>query len=171
MRASLQGRRRAQSATGKHAARGNISGMSVTTHLADCTPAAVFAVLADGWLYPTWVVGASRARAVDADWPTPGASIHHSIGVWPLLINDKTVCTELVPDRLMVLRGRGWPLGEVTVRVELAEAAGGCDITLHEEPVRGPATLIPRLVLDPLLHARNRECLRRLAYLAEGGAR
>ena len=28
---------------------------------ADCSPEAVFAVLADGWLYPTWVVGAITA--------------------------------------------------------------------------------------------------------------
>ena len=29
---------------------------------------AVWAVLADGWQYATWVVGASRVRAVDAGW-------------------------------------------------------------------------------------------------------
>lgn len=145
--------------------------MSVTKHHAAAPPAAVFAVLADGWLYPTWVVGASRVRGVDAPWPAEGAAIHHSIGVWPLMINDKTVCTDVEIDRLMVLRARGWPLGEVTVRIELAAAAGGCDITMLEEPVAGPATLIPRVAVEPMLHARNRECLKRLAYLAEGHAR
>ena len=52
------------------------------------TPADVFAVLADGWLYPSWVVGASRVRGVDGTWPQPGSRIHHSVGVWPLLIDD-----------------------------------------------------------------------------------
>ena len=33
---------------------------------------AVWAVLADGWQYATWVVGASRVRAVDAGWPQGG---------------------------------------------------------------------------------------------------
>ena len=33
---------------------------------------AVWAVLADGWQYATWVVGASRVRAVDAGWPRAG---------------------------------------------------------------------------------------------------
>ena len=28
-------------------------------------PSAVWAVLADGWLYPVWVVGAARMREVD----------------------------------------------------------------------------------------------------------
>jgi len=145
--------------------------MSVTTHRAACSSADVFAVLSDGWLYGTWVVGASRVRDVDAAWPATQAAIHHSIGVWPLLINDRTVCTEVDAPRLMVLRGRGWPLGEVTVRIELADVGGGCEITLHEQPVAGPAKLIPAAVTDPMLHARNRECLRRLAYLAEGRAR
>jgi hypothetical protein len=71
----------------------------------------------------------------------------------------------------MVLRARGWPLGEASVRIEVAEVDGGCEITIREQPVRGPATLLPGPLVDPLLHARNRECLKRLAYLAEGGAR
>ena len=29
-----------------------------------CSPEDVFDVLADGWLFPTWVVGASRMRNV-----------------------------------------------------------------------------------------------------------
>jgi len=145
--------------------------MSVTTHTAACTSADVFAVLSDGWLYPTWVVGAARARKVDASWPAPGAAIHHSIGIWPAMINDSTVCTAVEPFHMMTLRGRGWPLGEVIVKIELADLGGECEITLSEEPIAGPAKLIPSVISDPMLHARNRECLRRLAYLAEGHAR
>src|SRR6478609_4162544 len=37
--------------------------MSVTVRRFDCTPEQVFAVLADPWVYPSWVVGASRLRA------------------------------------------------------------------------------------------------------------
>jgi hypothetical protein len=40
----------------------------------------VWNVLADGWTYPSWVVGAARMRAVGADWPTVGAELHHSLG-------------------------------------------------------------------------------------------
>ncbi len=29
-------------------------------------------MLSDGWLYASWVVGASRVRDVDPRWPSPG---------------------------------------------------------------------------------------------------
>ena len=64
---------------------------------ADCSPAAVFAVLADGWLYPTWVVGASRMRDVDDRWPEPGSRLHHSVGAWPALLDDITESLEWQP--------------------------------------------------------------------------
>ena len=35
-------------------------------------PAAVWNVLSDGWLFPVWVVGASRMREVDDHWPPSG---------------------------------------------------------------------------------------------------
>ena len=69
-----------------------------------CSPDAVFEVLADGWLYPGWVVGASRMRDVDAAWPAPGSELHHSVGVWPALIDDDTVSLEWNPPRRAVVR-------------------------------------------------------------------
>ena len=81
----------------------------------DATPEQVFAVLADGWLYPSWVVGASRIRGVHETWPGEGAELHHSFGVWPVLINDKTVLLEWDPPRRAVLRAHGWPIGEAQV--------------------------------------------------------
>ena len=38
------------------------------------TPDQVWEVLADGWLYPLWVVGATRMREVDDDWPAVGVA-------------------------------------------------------------------------------------------------
>ena len=46
--------------------------MSTNVRSMNCSPEDVFAVLADGWLFPTWVVGASRMRDVDAAWPEVG---------------------------------------------------------------------------------------------------
>ena len=83
--------------------------MSRNVRVLQCTPEDVFEVLGDGWLYPSWVVGASRMREVDETWPMAGAELHHSFGVWPALINDKTVVEEFIPSRLMVMRARGWP--------------------------------------------------------------
>ena len=57
--------------------------MSVNTRVINATPAQVWEVLSDGWLYPLWVVGATRMRDVDDTWPLTGAKLHHSVGVWP----------------------------------------------------------------------------------------
>jgi hypothetical protein len=64
--------------------------MTEVTRLVDAPPAEVFATLADGWTYPLWVVGAAHMRAVDPAFPAVGSKLHHSVGLWPLLIEDTT---------------------------------------------------------------------------------
>jgi len=132
-----------------------------------CPPAAVFRVLGQGWLYPVWVVGASRMRDVDATWPRAGARLHHSVGVWPALIDDTTTCVEWEPPHRMTMTARGWPAGEARVVIEVEPAPAGSVVRIHERAVRGPATLLPRALADPLLWWRNTETLRRLAFVAE----
>jgi uncharacterized protein YndB with AHSA1/START domain len=144
--------------------------VSRTSRLVRATPADVFAVLADGWLYPSWVVGASRVRAVDAAWPQPGSRIHHSVGVWPVLIDDDTEVEELVDQRLLVLKARAWPAGEARVRISTDVEGAHCRVTIEEDAVSGPGALIPAPARHGLLDVRNRETLARLAYLAEGNA-
>lgn len=136
------------------------------------TPEEVFAVLADGWLYPTWVVGASRMRQVDDTWPAAGARLHHSFGVWPALIDDETVLLEWQRGTRAVLEAKGWPLG--TARVVLSvetDGAGGSLLTLVEDASRGPGRLLPKPIRQALMLKRNTETLRRLAFLAEGQSR
>ena len=53
--------------------------MTVTRDIA-ATRERVWEVLANGWTYSGWVVGNSRIRAVDSNWPAPGTRILHSIG-------------------------------------------------------------------------------------------
>ncbi len=137
----------------------------------DATPEQVFAVLADGWLYPSWVVGASRIRGVHDTWPAEGAELHHSFGVWPILINDKTVLLEWDPPRRAVLRAHGWPIGEAQVTIDVKPRGDGSVVRIHEDAAEGPGRLIPPFLRDPILRIRNTETLRRLAYLAEGRAR
>ncbi len=43
--------------------------MSTNSRVVEATPEQVWSILADGWLYPLWVVGASRMRQVDDHWP------------------------------------------------------------------------------------------------------
>ena len=132
------------------------------------SPQDVWAVLADGWLYPTWVVGASRIRSVDAEWPQKGARLHHSFGIWPAVIDDVSeVLVAEQPDR-MVLRAKGWPVGEATVELRIDAWGTGSMITITEDATKGPGTLIPKPARQALLAVRNRETLRRLTFLAEG---
>jgi uncharacterized protein YndB with AHSA1/START domain len=137
----------------------------------DATPDEVWQVLADGWLYPLWVVGATRMRAVDKDWPTVGSRIHHSVGVWPLVVNDETRVLELGPGRRLVLRASAWPVaGDADVTIELEPDDGGTTVEMREDVVSGPGTLIPRPLRRPGIAFRNAESLKRLALLAEGRA-
>ncbi|AWB87774.1 SRPBCC family protein [Mycetocola zhujimingii] len=144
--------------------------MSVNYRLIHTSPERVFEVLANGWLYPSWVVGASRMRDVDDSWPTEGAQLFHSFGVWPFLINDSTSVLEWDPPRHMKVRARGWPIGVAHVTLDVKPRGENCVVRITEDAVEGPGRLIPEPIRRLMLHARNTETLQRLAYLAEGGA-
>ena len=141
--------------------------VSTNTRLVHATPDQVWAILADGWLYPLWVVGASRMREVDGDWPERGARLHHSVGTWPVLLNDTTEVVDANPGVRLDLRSRAWPSGEAAVALHLRPNGGGTEVVLEEDAEAGPATLVPKPLRDPALRWRNVETLRRLAYLAE----
>ncbi|WP_442576076.1 SRPBCC family protein [Microbacterium sp. F51-2R] len=144
--------------------------MSRNVRVLNCTPEEVFRVLGDGWLYPSWVVGASRMRKVADDWPAEGSALHHSFGVWPALIDDTTSVEEWKPPRRMVMRARGWPIGEARVTIDVKHRGEGCIVRIQEEAVSGPGRFVPAPLLDAVLQWRNAETLHRLAYLAEGRA-
>jgi uncharacterized protein YndB with AHSA1/START domain len=138
------------------------------------TPDQVWEVLCDGWLYPLWVVGASRMRDVDDGWPAPGTRLHHSVGTWPLLLDDVTESVEHVAGSRLVLHAHAWPAGRATVILRLSAVGTDTEVTIEEQATAGPGALVPRVVQDPMLAWRNVETLRRLAFLVErrqrGGA-
>ncbi|MGW6728580.1 SRPBCC family protein [Nocardia sp. NPDC055029] len=143
--------------------------MVEVTHRAQASVNDVFAVLADGWLYSSWVVGASHIREVDDAWPALGARIHHSVGPWPLTIEDTTSVRSVDPPHTLELEARLWPVGAAVVRLELrATGPESCEITMSERAVRGPGRLIPHAAQAVLLVPRNRESLTRLTDLAVG---
>jgi len=146
-------------------------GMSTNTRFVEASPRDVFDVLSDGWLFPSWVVGASRIRDVELDWPGVGARIHHSFGLWPAVVDDSTSILEWDPPRRVVLLARGWPFGEARVTLEVRDHRGGCLVRMTEDAVSGPGALVPRPVMDLPMRLRNHEALRRLAWLAEGRQR
>jgi len=130
---------------------------------------AVWAVLADGWQYATWVVGASRVRAVEEGWPAAGTRLHHSFGPWPAVISDATVSEEAEEPHHLVLTARGWPLGEARVEIDIVpDGPGSCTVSIAEDASKGPGTVVPMPLRQLGILPRNREALRRLAYIAEG---
>ncbi len=129
----------------------------------------VWAVLADGWSYAGWVVGATHVRDVDEGWPAVGARIHHSVGPWPLVLKDATKVVTAEPGRLLELDAHAWPFGMARVRLELTEIGPATtDVRMSEEAREGPGRLLPKPVQAALLIPRNRESLARLAHLAAG---
>ena len=143
--------------------------MARTETTTTASPQDVWDVLMDPEAYGHWVVGSSRIRDVDPDWPAPGSRFHHSVGVQPVTLSDHTRVLEIDPPRRLVLKAKARPLG--TARVELVLRpleVGGAHITMIEEP----GDRLSRLVMgnplaQRLLKVRNEESLRRLRRLAE----
>jgi uncharacterized protein YndB with AHSA1/START domain len=128
----------------------------------------VWAVIADGWTYSQWVVGNSRMRAVDPNWPHTGSSISHSVGVWPLLLDDVTVVEDCQPLERLVLLAKGRPFGKARITLRLFDTDdGGCRIEMAEVPVGAPMGWAPKRLALAAAFPRNRECTWRLAAIAE----
>jgi len=127
----------------------------------------VWRVLADGWLYQLWVVGATRMREVDGSWPAPGSKLHHSVGVWPLTIDDDTEVVASEEGRLLQLHARAWPSGAAEVVIRVEDHGAGATVTIEEDLVAGPGRLVPAPARSLAIQLRNRESLQRLAWLAE----
>lgn len=145
--------------------------MSTTSRPVAATPEQVWEVLSDGWLYPLFVVGAARMRDVDDTWPAVGARLHHSVGSWPLLIDDTTEVLEVEENRRLLLLARGWPAGQAHVDISLQPSGGTTVVTMTEDATAGPGLLVPKPLRDAQLHVRNVEALRRLAFVVEGRTR
>lgn len=124
--------------------------------------------MANGWTYAQWVVGNSRTRAVDSNWPEPGSAIKHSVGIWPLVISDQTTVESCTPgEELVLLAGIG-PLGAMRITLRLKDGDdGGCRIEMIETPASGPVRMLPDRLVLAAVYPRNRECLLRLTALAE----
>lgn len=143
--------------------------MATCSLLTDDSPAAVWAVLSDGWRYADWVVGAKAIRDVDAAFPAAGSRLHHRFGVGKLTVDDTTVVEEVEEQRRIVLRARARPAGAARVVLELQPTAdGGTEIHIDEIPTSGVAKLIDNPLLRGAVAARNIESLRRLKRLASG---
>lgn len=136
------------------------------------SPEDVFAVLADGWRYADWVVGAKRVRAVDDPWPEPGSRFHHEVGVGPLTLKDSSTLVALDPPRQVVLEVRAWPAGTARVTITASpREGGGSEVLLEEVPTDGPAEALDSWPMRRLTMLRNVQSLKRLRRIVDGPER
>jgi hypothetical protein len=140
--------------------------MPKKSKLINTSPERVFAVLADGWSYASWVVGASHIRDVDDGWPAAGTRIHHQVGPWPLHVKDVTWVDAVVPGRILDLHARAWPLGEARIRFDLEPVEAATRVTLSYDLIAGAGRFVPPPVQSVLLGPRSTEMLSRLADIA-----
>ena len=134
----------------------------------EASPAAVFAVLSDADRYPEWVVGAADEVAHDEEFPEPGSTFRHRVGLRPLTLTDSTEVLSVDPPRRIELKAKARPLGTARITIELSERAGGTDLLMVEEPGdRLSALAAGNPVVDSALRVRNSVGLARLKRVVE----
>jgi hypothetical protein len=112
-------------------------GRLVTTLLPVDAPRA-FRLVEDPKSFEYLVAGARRIRRFDARWPEPGTAIHHTVGVPPLVLRDRTEVLALEKDRRLLLAAHLRPLGTLEVEFTFETTGTGCLLTVREVPRRGP---------------------------------
>jgi uncharacterized protein YndB with AHSA1/START domain len=139
-----------------------------TTYI-DAPPERVFDVLADPFTYDDWVVGTTKIRRADPEWPAPGTRLHHTVGFPPLGTSDHTeVVAVQAPERLE-LDAVARPFGRAKVELTLEASGTGTRCTIVEDPSGWTAPLRLNPAVHLLIRLRNTETLRRLKAIAERG--
>ena len=131
------------------------------------TPKQVFGALADGYRFSEWVVGAKTIHWVADNWPEPGSSFKHSVGIGPISTSDITTVLEIQEPRYLLLKTRFRPFGTAKVRLTLEPEANGTIVTMQEHPDGGPISMAWNRAMDAAFHLRNAESLRRLRSMIE----
>lgn len=143
--------------------------MKVVETVLPASPTLAFSVLEDPRALRMLVLGARRIRRFEPHWPSPGSTVHHSVGFFPLVVRDTTVVLECEQDRHLLLEARVSRLGAFQVDFRLDPLPDGTTRLLIEERViRGLLKASPvRPVVDMAIKLRNRELGRRYRHLVE----
>lgn len=141
--------------------------MAHTEKLIPAPVEAVHAVLCDPTAYRYFVVGTKEVRRFDPDWPAPGTTFHHSVGVGPLVLRDKTDAIRHDPPDGLVVRAHIRPLMVLETVFALEARGEETLLRLDEYVVGGWLRPVSPGPLDGLLGLRNRLVVERIAHLAE----
>lgn len=144
--------------------------MAEVERILNARPEDVFRVLANGWLYCHWVVGAKRILAVEDTWPAPGSRFQNLVGSGPMQVRGYTESLTVRFPHLLVLDVSTWPTGRATVTLRLTPEGGRTRVHLDERPTQGSILLLRLPYLREAIRVRNREALRRLGKVVEGVA-
>ena len=143
--------------------------MAINSVRSKLPPDEVFEHLLNPWEYPKWLLGASKMRDVDDDWPTVGSKFHHTVGLGPLKVDDTSEILECDRPRRLVLKVKATPVVQGIVTFALVPTPeGGTVLTLQEEPALRIGGLL-RPALDPPTHMRNKGSLKQLGDLMRSG--
>ena len=134
----------------------------------NATPDAVWRYIGDARTYPDWVVGAAESRKVDADYPKPGATLHHTQGLPKVGLKDTSTVVGATPPEDLELEVRIRPFAVNGVRFILrGDGNGRTHVTMLEWPKYGFMARVMGPLFVPALQVRNAETLRRLKKLSE----
>ena len=137
--------------------------MAITRRSMEADPEEVFGALLDPYMYAEWVVGAKSIRGADEHWPAVGSAFNHRIGAGEAEVKDKSEILELDSPNRIALRTFVRPFGIARVVIEAArEGDGRARVSIFEEPEIGTRMRLLARLVDPLIHLRNVESLRRL---------
>ncbi|MGQ0744585.1 MAG: SRPBCC family protein [Acidimicrobiales bacterium] len=141
--------------------------MAVNRIRVEASPEIVFGVLSDPRTYGGFVVGAKRIRHFDPRWPEVGTQIHHTLGVGPFILRDRSRILEADPPNRLVMRARMMPLWINRVEFVLTPQGAGTDVEMTEVAIGGPGARVWHLGLNQAMAARNSWTLLRLRRTAE----
>ena len=137
--------------------------MATVERFIDATPEQVFALLADAPAYGRFVVGAKEVRTHDPAWPAKGTELHHTSGLGPLQVRDRTRVEAVDPPARLELLAGLRPLGQARVVFTLRPVGDGTLLRIEEAFASGPLRRLPAGITDRMIAARNLEVLRRVS--------
>lgn len=140
---------------------------SSSTKYTKAPPLRVWDVLCDGYRYAEWVQGTKEIRSVDEGFPATGTAIHFTAGVGPLTYKNQTTVKDVVELQSLELEAHGWPAGSVLIRIRIEPDGEGCNLTMEEHPLKGPARWLHNPATKVAFNVRTSMILNNLIKLAE----